>query len=434
MMDSVPAYHEDEIDLRRVARSLLRYKWLILALPLLLAAATWLYIQYYIPRPYQATAVLVITKPALVASFDPRLTTTIQAPDAQTLTYLATTEEVIERIPPTIIANPAMQALPQDGFTPAGLRSRMSVSLVSAGQIRLTFTDSDPQRAASIVNVWAELVTARLNDFYGASETSLKQVEGQIRVARQQWAEREAELLAILPQNGFDALEVRLEQARDQLKVYLNRQRDIELIAADATSLEKRLADQDQAAPLRLEDKLSLITLHQRLASGVESDFQIQMTNLEALAGDGTVGNDTVAEARLNLQAFIRSLQAQSEELQAALERVNAEVARLATDKEAASHEKSVLTVQRDLAQASFEALSSRAEEVRIALSQNDQAVKIAELAHPPSEPLEPPSLSYTLAAAAAGLMLAVFLALLIEWWRGPQRSAAVQPAVRPNP
>jgi uncharacterized protein involved in exopolysaccharide biosynthesis len=70
-----------------------------------------------------------------------------------------------------------------------------------------------------------------------------------------------------------------------------------------------------------------------------------------------------------------------------------------------------------------YEALSAHLEELQITLTQNDKAVKMAGSALPPTNPSGPRALIVAFAAGVIGFALAVFLVLVVSWWKSADLS-----------
>ena len=64
---------DEEIDIRKTIHTLWRNKWLILAVTLIGLIAGFAYSKLVLPKKYQATAMVVLTKPIFITNFDPRI-------------------------------------------------------------------------------------------------------------------------------------------------------------------------------------------------------------------------------------------------------------------------------------------------------------------------------------------------------------------------
>jgi uncharacterized protein involved in exopolysaccharide biosynthesis len=408
----MPFALEQDIDLRETLRLLARKWWLVLGLPLILAIVTVLIVKFILPRQYQATALVLITKPTLTTNFDPRLEANPQVPEAQLLSSLALSDDTLLEV----LQAPEIATQVEDEWSVSTLREMLDTATPGLGQIRLVVNAADPIQAAEIANIWAEKLAERLNDLYSTSEASLKQIEAQQEIARANWEQAEQVLLEQLDNYPVDALAIRLDRARNQLASNLDRLRDLELIIGDAKNLGTRLQSQNGGSPLRVEDALSLIALYQR-AAGESANLQFQVSGTQVL------GNETtVASTRNNLSAFYESLETQQAALNTRRESLEQEISQLATALETAQFKKAQLTVERDLALSAYQALSAQAEEARITLSQNNQTAKIAGRALPPTLPSGPRALLYGAIIGFAAVLFVITLVLGWQWWQAGGR------------
>ena len=412
---------DDEIDLRAILLTLWKGKWWIIGATLLLAVAVYAYSKLALPKQYEATALVIITRPSLIANLDSSIQTTSQLPDSKSLADLAMVDDLLLAVYQAPVVAEAAEV---DDITLSGLRGRLAASLVGTNQIRLVATDTDPQRAALLANTWAEQLTLRLNTLFGTDSASVDDLQAQASQARLDWDSAEQSLLESLSQSQLDSLEVRLQQARDSLKTILNAIDTLDQLISDAQIMQTRLESQGASQPLTFQDALSLISLQQQ-AIGQLQGLQFVIS---AEAATGMLGTDyTVADARTDLGTLVTAIQAQRQEYATRAETTTATVTTLATDLENATYQLTQLTVQRDLSLQAYQALSSQAVEVQITLSQNDQTAKIAGLALPPEEPSGPRSAINGVIAGALGFLVSTALVFLLNWWK-TQPDAPIAP------
>ena len=410
---------DDEIDLRAILLTLWKGKWWIIGATLLLAVAVYAYSKLALPKQYEATALVIITRPSLIANLDSSIQTTSQLPDSKSLADLAMVDDLLLAVYQAPVVAEAAEV---DDITLSGLRGRLAASLVGTNQIRLVATDTDPQRAALLANTWAEQLTLRLNTLFGTDSASVDDLQAQASQARLDWDSAEQSLLESLSQSQLDSLEVRLQQARDSLKVTLNAIDTLDQLISNAQIMQTRLQEQNASQPLTLQDALSLVSLHQQ-AVGQLQGFQFVISADTAMLG----ADYTVTDARADLQTLVAALQTQRQEFVTRAETTTITVTTLATDLENANYQLTQLTVQRDLSLQAYQALSSQAVEVQITLSQNDQVAKIAGLALPPEEPSGPRSAINGVIAGALGFLVSTALVFLLNWWK-TQPDAPIAP------
>ena len=402
---------DDEIDLRTILLTLWKGKWWIIGATLLLAVAAYAFSKFALPKQYEATALVMITRPAISTNLDLAIQTTPQLPDVKSLADLAMVDDLLLAVSQA----PAVADLSSGDVSVADLKKQLEASLVGTNQLRLVATDTDPLRAAALANTWAEQLTLRLNALFGTDPASASEIKAQASQARLDWDSAEGSLLEYLPQSQANALEVRLQQARDSLKTILNAIDTLDQLISDAQIMQTRLESQGASQPLTFQDALSLISLQQQ-AIGQLQGLQFVIS---AEAATGMLGTDyTVADARTDLGTLVTAIQAQRQEYATRAETTTATVTTLATDLENATYQLTQLTVQRDLSLQAYQALSSQAVEVQITLSQNDQTAKIAGLALPPEEPSGPRSAINGAIAGALGFLISTALVFLLNWWK----------------
>jgi hypothetical protein len=135
------------------------------------------------------------------------------------------------------------------------------------------------------------------------------------------------------------------------------------------------------------------------------NEGQAQASELLKLAGAETVLLSSNADAPI--AQSVAALETQLQTLQSRLEAENA-----------ASQQ---FVQQRDLAWESFSALSTKRAELRLDRAAANSEVRMGTLAIPPNKPIETASLSVSvLLAAVIGLLLAVFVAFLLEYLGRP--------------
>lgn len=405
--------NNDEIDLRELIRPLLRYKWWILGFAFLMAAAAFAYVKFVLPKEYQATAFVVITKPALTANLDSRIQSTYQSPDPKSLTDLTMTDDILAKVFQDLeglqAANPT--------FTQEGLKSKLTPSMVGGNQLRLEVINQQPEQVAQIANLWAAAVVDRLNSLFATDPESIHQVEQQAEQARQNWAESEQVLIDYLPNSHIEALTVGLNRAQKSLENYLIEIETLDLVLSDSQVLMSRLDNLNGNEILAADDGLGLLAIQQRAVGDMEN-LQIQVVGADVLGE-----NYTVASARDSLEILIASLQSQRNEFQAKVDELENTITETVTRLEDAKYQLARLTVQRDINLKAYQALSSRIEEMQITLSQADQAAKVAGQALPPQQPSGPSALLYTAAAGILGFGLAALVVLVWNWWKSPAQA-----------
>jgi uncharacterized protein involved in exopolysaccharide biosynthesis len=402
---------EDEIDLREIIQTLLRYKFFILSMAVLFTLAGFAFVRMNDEDVYRADATLVITRPIYQTVFDPNFTSAPQLPDARALVDLVTAEDLLLEVHQDARLEIGAEA---NGSLTA-LIAQTDAVLVGGSQLSLRVTDADPERAALIANVWGEKAAEQLNALFGIDRISIEQLSAEKQAALQNWESTQQNLLAYLPESRFDALEAGLVEGKLSLARSISKINKTDILILDARVLEANLRGRNSADILSLEDQLSFIALTQRAAEG-QGMFQIQVSGTETVSEEYTVA--AVMERLIRL---VSSLEAQKSELQGVIAGVEQSISTQAAELEAVRFRIDELTLQRDLARRAYEALAVQEESSRLAFAQNDRLVRVSGNVIPPLEPVGGRSLVIILASAAAGLVLGMALALGVNWWKAPQ-------------
>ena len=416
-MTTVPQYFDDEIDLREVIRPVLRSKWWILGITIVLMVSGYLFSKLLLPKQYQAVSYVVITRPLYSANFDNRIETQPQIPDAKSLTDLTSTGDILV----TLSESPELQNILRPDQTLEELAKTLEPTLIGTS-LRLQATAMKPENAAAIANQWAKLVVIKLDNLYGVGESTLTAVQKQTEDARSNWEIAENDLLAYLPQSNQDALQVTFSTKRSALSTNLQKMTDIKILLGDLGVMKAQFDARQGADALQLEDRVALVSLQQRVV-GNSGGILIQINP------DLTGAPYLVSEARQNLDEMVASLQVQNQALQDEAAQLEIEINQIAIDLETVNNRLAQLTTQRDIAKNAYQALSNQVEETRISLSQEDQIAKIASDALPPTKPSGPRSLINGILIGAFGFLAAVLFVLLMNWWKGPETGTGEKPS-----
>ena len=417
-----PDYFEDEIDLREIIKTLLRYKWLIIGITILAVVAGYGLTKLIFPKEYGASASVIITKPILTANLDSRIQTEPQTPDTKSLTELTVGDDLVEEV----FHSPEVKAALSNGKDIFDRKKQLHPSLIGTSQLKLDVTAASPEQAALIANVWAKVVADHLNLLFGVGEDSLVQVQQQKATALENWNKAEADLAKALPQNRIDALRSSKDQISENYKDLLLRLQSLDNLLTTAKNFDSRLQDYSSSQALPLPDLISLASLQQQSIGG-ENQIQLQFNSSGTLDQQMTVG-----EARQNVQQLIAAMTSERQGIETSAQGLEDQLSQVAVDLETATFQLNQLTTKRDLAQNSYQALSSLEEETQISLSQNDRTVKVASKAIPNEKAVGPQSARNGLIAGAMMFILAVFFVLIWNWWAAPEEEPVKATESRP--
>lgn len=400
---------EEEIDLRQYVLTLLKYwKWILGVT--LGSAIVALVVSFLLPPTYKATALVAIKVPKYVMQFDPRFEVPSQFPQPAYRAYpdLALGDEVLETLFARLNPRPEKVETLQDLRQMVDAKAGRDPSVV-----RLVVRSRDPQEAARIANLWTELFVAHANQVYGTGEKELRQLEEQLALAHAELETAETALIEFQARNQASILDAQLDSLRRQQADYLANQRAITYILQDIRALQEQLTRQPDERPASLADDLTALFL-QIKAFNAQASAPIQLQ----VSGAASLSSKSVGETIALLDDMAQALEAKSAEVGQRIEELSPEILSLQKQLQEIYTESGRLTRQRDLANETYTALARKVEETRIAMQVPESAARLASRAAVPEEPASPRKLLNTAVAGVLGLMLSVFGAFGVKWWR----------------
>jgi len=380
------SFNDDEIDLREIGITLLRYKWFILATTFLVATVAYITSTFFSPKQYQSSALVAVTRPELVI-FLPAM------PEAAKLALMAQSNEIKSTIE-------GMDASVETG-----------TSFDRDDLIRLIVTTSDAERSAELTNQWSQAFATFIDNEFGI-EKIRSQFDATLGTARQVLDDAESKLKPALEERQNSTLVASLEKAKALWRNSLSRQHENQEIIEIAQSLDAQLVVVNPEASLSVNQAITLLRLHQRgIGGGV-------LLTVPGLLPDGY----TIAQARIDLAAHIQSHQEQNQNIEAQLENLEAEIIAYETQLDLMESEIAALTLERDLALESYSKLQTRFIEAQVFLPPISPVAEVIEQAQVSSTPIGLNKLTNTVLAGAMGLLLSVFGVFLVEWWRNTKQ------------
>jgi succinoglycan biosynthesis transport protein ExoP len=410
---------EDEIDLRAYVTILFRHKFWIAGLSLI-AALTAFGVSSLMPPTYEATALVAAIKPSYLIQFDPRVQTVQTQSDLQpsyrAYPALALGDGLVAKLEGALAAE-----LSSTPYPLAELQKKMEAQGgTDASIIELTVKDEDPERAATIVNLWAELFVESTNQLYGKSEQDLALFEGQLPEAEQVLSSAEQALIDFQALNQAGILGTQLESKRTALGQYLAGARMLRMIIEDAKSLHARLSTQDPSLRASLSDEIASLFVEIESLNSDGLPIQLQLSGQQGLS------EKTVGEQATYLASLIRALEDKCVILEAEAEGLEPDILRLQQRLQEEQTREGRLSMARGIAEETYRTLTRKVAETRIAAQDTEASVRLASRAAVPSIPVAPRRLMNTLLAGALGFFVGVLGAFGVEYWRSgtPEREA----------
>ncbi len=424
---------EDEIDLRVYINILIRFWRLIAGLTVGAAVAAFV-VTLFLPPSYQATAMIVVTRPLYQLQFSPQIQNLDNANAQQLLTGkaaldLATSDSLLQQV-----IDAVGNDLPPKERTLTAIRETVKAKTGNDPSIvNLTANNSDPQRTTKIANTWASLYVRQINDLYGQSGEQLKFFETQLEQAQRDLDKADQALVDFQKRNDATVLQAQLTAKQDAFAHYLSLNESLKLLLQNVRSLQDQLSRQPAGDQSALGEDLSALLLQVNALNNAQSNIPIPSdisvpSNIPIqlqLAGAGSLSNKTVGQQAAYMADLAKTIEAKQTEVKQQAELLPTEIKVLQGRIQEAKTEEARLTRQRDLAQSVYTTLAQKVGETRIAAQDTSGRVRLASAAAVPDKPVSAKRLTNTAVAAALGLLVGVMAAFAIEYFKQPSASQA---------
>ena len=405
-----PTPYEDEIDLRKIALTLWKARWVILIVTLGAALAAFVVSFWILPKKYQASAYVFIGQPVVAFSrslTDSGLTISPTLPDLNAVVHLATAPDLLE----SVLNDPAVVAA--NGDEKISMRNLIDMTTavaVGKDQLNLQITDTYPQRAALLANTWAKKVTNLVNATYGLGAV-VQNLDAQVMLSQQNYTQDQAALEEALSQSPVDALNAQLVGRKADLDNILASISRAGRVLDDLQFFEQGLSGIPGETPLSLGDGLALTTLRQRALTVGSEYFTIQIDSNSFAGFTVSKGLEATAQMRLGLQAQLTRLQSDQS-------RLEKEIPQLEKDLETAKARLAQFTLKRDQSHGIFSDSYQTQQEIATMLAESSNVACVSVEAVPPVKKSSPRVLLNTTLAGLLGLILVVLWVFLQSWWR----------------
>jgi uncharacterized protein involved in exopolysaccharide biosynthesis len=286
------------------------------------------------------------------------------------------------------------------------------------------------------------LFVVQANEVYGAySEDETRFFEGQLERAQSELKAAERALVVFQARNQGAMQEDRLASARQDLQDYLAEQREIERAVRSAQGLQDSVTGQPANELVNPGDDLTALLLQiqafnvqasrpeQEATHGaeLEAGVWLQISDVALLSSERTAG-----ELAAFLDGLVTTLEARGKEIETQVAALEPQILTLQQQCQESRAEENRLTRTRNVAQETYMTLARKVEEVRIATEDTSGEVRLASQAAIPEKPVSPRKLLNAAAAGALALILGVFGAFALEWWKGERGKARGRVATEP--
>jgi capsular polysaccharide biosynthesis protein/polyhydroxyalkanoate synthesis regulator phasin len=442
---------DSEIDLRPYIMALLKNKWWIIGLGLLLAA-TALLITLLTPRTYTANATLLLTRSRTMLSLAEQFPTVNEPVDTRSrMDALMTIAEG------DAIANMTLQslgdAIPEEYQSLEDIKGIIEIRN-NGDSISVSASTKDPQLSANIANTWADHLVETINIAY-SGEQPLSKLQDRLSTAEEEHNKAQAALENFILENLKKELETRLAEANTlissygneqavQMTFYLNRKRSMEELQQQAAALKRQLEKGNRSDAGNIGDALavilarmnSVLTNNATASNTTPSSNLIPQQNATInLQIDGDFPADGTAGYSSDIETIIQLAEEEKNKAEENIQRLIQEVINPDTTRaenitstaakiqaleqqiEAAKAKELELTSKRDLAWEAYQALAQKVTEIKNATLTNNQ-VTLASQAIMPKKPDPRGAAQNTLIAGMVGILIGVIFVVGLHWWR----------------
>lgn len=400
---------EDEIDLQRYFMMLVNnWKW-IAGVAILFAVVTFLVNKLMLSPTYEAKALVVVTQPRYSITFDPRFETETKTDLKffKPLAQLATADELLEEL-----LQQYNGATGKNGLTLKKLKAMTNVEADNTSSfVQLFVASQDPEMAAELVNLWAELFVIEVNEIFGEGVDNTVVLIDQLEQAVTERAQAEQALAEFEAQNQLKVYNAQLKIAEDEYQNLLLTQAELEQLIQDVNLLRTQLKTLPANQEVSLESELTLLLLQLKAFGVDEIPLQFQLDPQTATP------RRTARQMTAYLDSLSDTIQNKIDEIDSGLEPLNEEILALQRQIEVLEATSDRLEENLQIAKDTHLTLARKLEETQIS-NQVTSTVKLASRASVPTDPVSPKTTLNTLIAAVVGVLLTIFAIFVLDFWK----------------
>ena len=417
---------EDEMDLRVYINVLMRH-WRLIAAVTLLTSVVALGVSFVSPAKYQATAMVLVTRPLYQFQFSPAIqnrsdnSNTQQSLTGKAALDLATSDALLQQL--LLQVGDRLSADERNLFA---LREMLKAKTGGDPSIvNLSVTNRDAQRVAEIANTWANLYVRQVNDLYGKSADQLKFFEGQLAQAKNDLDAADQALVEFQKRNDLAILQAQLSAKQSALGNYLGMNESLVLLQQNVKNLQDQLARRPADSPSSLGDDLAQLMIQVSALSAQSSSLPIQLQ----MPSTGSLSDRTVGQQAAYLGDLAKTIESKQAEARKQTVALPIEIKTLQGQMQETSTEAARLTRQRDLAQTVYTTLAQKVKETQISAQDASGSVRLAGSAVVPERPMSKKLLTNTAIGLMLGLMAIIGVVFVREYFREPAKmSSGLQP------
>ena len=421
----------EELELRDYIEVLLRRKWIIILVFFVTAISAGVGALYLVKPVYQASALLMISKPRYQVELEPKIKTFIPLEiSLETYKNLIKSADLEEKV----IKKLGLDQ-PPDELTIEALDKMVSVEAVpKTDLIKISVKSGVPGKAKEIVNTWVALFIEENKDL-SLRETKEAQsfIENQLKISEQSLSLAEEELKQFNEESRISMLAKEIDDKIRRIISSEGRLTDLKVLIkqkeAELNQAGNQLAKQPETFVLTksMYDDASFNQLISELTPQEASLLKNLRFKSETLNPLCTSLRSRVANLKIDLDGY----QSEASQLTKNITAYQTRIKQLR--KELAAEELTKLRLERarNTANSVYNVVSQKAAETKIAVATETGVVKVVSLAHEPENPVGSGKRRIVLIGGALGLFMGIFIAFFVDYWKRTGRRKEPTPKVK---
>ncbi|MEI6290860.1 MAG: Wzz/FepE/Etk N-terminal domain-containing protein [Chloroflexota bacterium] len=408
-----------EIDLHAILKVLWNSRITIILSTILPALAAYIISFWFIPKTYQAEALLHIGPPVFVMTNTANFMIAPTPPDLNTVVQLSMDKDLLESVgnDPAILAN--------NGNKKVNLADMAVAEIGTNNQISLKINDSDAMRASLIANIWAEKAAKRVNDQFGVNGYSMV-IENQLPVSLLSVEQAQKELEKVIADSSSEKLNALVINKTTELNCILDGLTQTTRILADLSNLEQKFSKIPDDSIITFGDEIEIATIQQRsmvdqgcssTTGKITPGYAVRIDNLSIIGITISLAKDGLAQIQKGLENK-KSLLIND---QARLEK---EIPILKKELENSQNLIYYANIKRDQSRDFYSQLLMKQRQLSPLLTlESAMVARINLQAQTPKSSSSPRYKLITAFAGVLGLFLSSLFFLAINWWKLEENS-----------
>jgi len=291
----MPEMQEEEIDLREYINVLLKRKGTIILIFLIAVITAALVSYFYLKPVYQASTILMISKPKYQVELEPKIQTQF-TPEVSLETYesLIKNREIEEEVIKKLNLDQ-----PPYKLTPENLQGMIAIELLkNTNLIKMNLQFGEPKLAKDIANAWASLFVEKNKDLYlHESKEAQGFIDAQLEISQQNLTKIEEEIRKFNETNNIVAMDKEITVKLDKIMANESRLADVKISTeSDKAKMEEIRSQMTSQEKLISSSNIDRLTEGMKFVEAkdfIEEQLKISKQNLSTTEEEIREFNET---------------------------------------------------------------------------------------------------------------------------------------------